>query len=277
MSGQPQRYDYPHVKLTHDPLSLVLCQVSFSAIRKMPTFIPEIQDRLRRKGFPNDASGTGQNLVLTQSPEGVKTEALPMRRDEFRSKDERWAVVIAADGLALLTTAYDRYSGFHEHLLLALQEVDAVAELRLGQINRLGIRYIDVIEPAPGETHRDYLQATLHGLQSDVFIGDGPVIQSQTFGRTLLGTLAVRVWQNNTAQVIPPDILLGKPMPMNFSVPAGKLITLIDTDHAIQGAWDYDLPKVLATMDALHEGINRAWFRDIITPHALTTWGADHA
>lgn len=270
-------YDYPRLKLTRDPLSLVLCQVRFSAIRKMPDFIPDIQDRLRRKGFPNDASGNGQNLVITQGPDGMQTEAKAVRRDEFRTKDERWAISIGPDALSLVTTAYDRYRGFHEKLLLCLQEVDAVAELSLCQVNRVGIRYIDVIDPEEGETFRDYLKKPLHGLQSDVYLDDGQVIQSQTIGRTKMGTMSVRIWQNNQGQVIPPDILLGKPMPLSISVGPGKLITLVDTDHFVQGAWDFDHPSVLETADELHQGINRAWFNDVITPHARTAWGATDA
>lgn len=268
-------YEYPRLKLTRDPLSLVLCQVRFSAIRKMPDYIPDIQDRLRRKGFPNDASGQGQTLVISQTPEGLmKTDAKAVRRDEFRSKDERWAAVISPDSLALVTTAYDRYRGFHEHLTMILQEVDAVAELRLSQVHRLGIRYIDVIEPQDGETFRDYLKGPLHGLQSDVFLDNAQVIQSQTVGRTKEGTLSVRIWQNDQGQVVPPDILQGKPMPMRINVPMNKLITLVDTDHFVQGAWDYDLTSVMETMDVLHQGINRALFNDVITPHARTAWGA---
>lgn len=267
-------YEYPRYKLKRDPLSLVLCQVRFSAIRKMPDFIPDIQDRLRRKGFPNDASGEDQNLIITQGPGGVETKTQPVRRDEFRSKDECWAVTLAPDSLVLITTAYDRYKGFHEHMRQALEEVDAVAELNLCQVNRIGIRYIDVIQPNPKETFRDYVKEPLHGLQTDVFLDTNQVIQSQTTGRTNMGTLSVRVWQNNQGQVIPPDIIQPKPMPMRIKAELGKLITLVDTDHFVQGAWDYDLNSVMDTVDELHQGINRAWFNDIIKPYALTVWEA---
>lgn len=270
-------YDYPRYKLTRDPLSLVLCQLRFSAIHKMPDFIPDIQDRLRRKGFPDDASGTGQTLLIKKGPDGVETDAKPVRHDEFRSKDGHWAVVIEPSSIALVTTAYDRYRGFAEALRLILQEVDEVAELNLGQVHRLGIRYIDVIDPGEGETYRDYLKQPLHGLQSDVFVDDGQVIQSQTIGRTALGTLSVRVWQNNQGQVIPPDIHQRKPMPMSVTVDNGKLITLVDTDHAVEGAWDYDLENVLETADELHKVVNRVWFNDTITDHALAVWGAEDA
>ena len=270
-------YEYPNLKLSKDPLSLVLCQVRFSAIRKMPDHIPDIQDRLRRKGFPIDASGSGQTLVVTQGPEGMQTDVKPIRRDEFRSKDGHWSVSIGIDALSLVTTAYDRYKGFSEKLELCLQEVNAVAELNLCQVLRIGIRYIDVIEPSENETFRDYLKEPLHGLRSDVYLGGKQVIQSQTIGSTKMGTMSVRIWQNNHGQLIPPDILQGKPMPTLASAEPGKLITLVDTDHFVEGTWDFDIPKVLETSNALHQGANRAWFNDVITPHALNKWGATNA
>lgn len=270
-------YEYPRLKLTRDPLSLVLCQIRFSAIRKMPDFIPEIQNRLRRKGFPNDASGQGQAFVITQGSEGAKADAKALRRDEFRSKDECWAVVIAPESLALVTSAYDRYHGFHEQLLMILQEVDAVAELHLSQIHRLGIRYIDVINPQEGETFRDYLKEPLHGLQTDVFLDNAQVIQSQTIGRTRMGTFSIRIWQNDQGHLVPPDLLQGKPMPMRMNVGHGRLITLVDSDHFVEGAWDYNVSNVLSTLDGLHQGMNRVWFNDVIKPHALHVWGATNA
>jgi uncharacterized protein (TIGR04255 family) len=271
-------YEYPRYKLHRDPLSLVLCQLRFSAIRKMPELVPDIQDRLRRKGFPNDASSEVQSLVISQGPQGTEAEPRTVRRDEFRSKDQRWSLVIASDMLALVTTAYDRYHGFNERLRLVLEEVDAVAELSLTQVHRLGIRYVDVIDPGDGETYRDYLREPFHGVQSDVYVDGHQAVQSQTVGRTRMGTLTVRVWQNNQGQVVPPDIMQGaSPMPPGVEVQPNRLITLVDTDHATQGAWDYDLDSVLETADALHQGINRAWFNDIITPHALKAWGAENA
>ena len=48
-------YNYTHYKLHQDPLSLVLCQVKFSKVRKIPELIPQIYDLLRKEGFPEDA------------------------------------------------------------------------------------------------------------------------------------------------------------------------------------------------------------------------------
>ena len=259
-------------KLHNDPLSLVLCQIRFSRVRKMADFIPAIQDRLRRNGFPSDVSGMLQQILLTAA--GPQTHQT--KQDEFRSADNTWSIAVGEDMLVLITSNYDRFAGFAAKLRLALEAVDASAELRHGLVSRIGLRYVDVIEPQAGETHCDYLQQNLHGPKSAVFT-DGQLVHLESAGRTQIGTMILRITQNNQGMLIPPDMVL-KPMRHKQTPTPGKLITLIDTDHFVEGEWPYNLNTIIDTVDHLHRGINTAFFRDTITRHAKITWKAeDHA
>ena len=56
----------PKKKLTHAPLSLVLAQVRFSPLFLMGEYVPRIQDQLRQKGYPVNAS------VTVKSKDGVE-------------------------------------------------------------------------------------------------------------------------------------------------------------------------------------------------------------
>ncbi len=259
-------------KLHNAPLSLVLCQVRFSRVRKMAEFIPAIQDRLRRIGFPSDVSGLLQQVLLTAAgPQLSQT-----KQDEFRSADNTWSIAVGEDTLVLITTNYDRFAGFADKLRLAVEIVDAAAELRHGQITRIGLRYIDVIQPQAGETNRDYLQTNLHGPQSAIFT-DGQLVHLESAGRTAIGTMILRITQNDQGILVPPDIVL-KPMRHNQVAKPGQLITLIDSDHYVEGEWPFDLKAMIETVDHLHRGINTLFFRDVVTKHATTVWKAeDHA
>jgi len=259
-------------KLHNDPLSLVLCQIRFSRVRKMAEYIPAIQDRLRRNGFPSDLSGILQQMLLTAAgPQTIQT-----KQDEFRSADNTWSIVVGEDTLVLITSNYDRFAGFADKLRLAIETVDAAAELRHGQITRIGLRYIDVIQPQDGETHRDYLKANLHGPQSAVFT-QGPLVHLEAAGRTDLGTMILRITQNDQGILVPPDIAL-KPLRYKQVTKPGQLLTLIDSDHFVEGEWPFDLKAIIETVDQLHRGINTAFFRDVVTKHATTIWKAeDHA
>lgn len=264
-------YSYNHYKLHNDPLSLVLCQIKFSKVRRMPEFITQIHDLLRREGFPEDVSATVQQIVITP---GNPPEIIERKQDEFRSKDNSWSLTIGEDMLVLVTTAYDRFEGFANRLKRCLEIVDQVAEIHHGSINRIGLRYVDVINPAPDETFRSYLQESLHGPKSLVFTDSNHWLHLESVGRTASGTMIVRITQNDQGMVLPPDII-HKPMSHKMKIAPGNLITLVDTDHYVEGSWDFDLESIMNTTNELHEAINAAWFNDLITPKALERWRAE--
>lgn len=265
-------YQYPHYKLHKDPLSLVLCQIRFSKVRRMPEFIPQIHDLLRKEGFPEDVSATVQQVVITP---GNKPEITERKQDEFRSKDNQWSLTIGEDMLALVTTAYDRFEGFASRLKRSLEVIDQIAEIHHGMINRIGLRYVDVIDVPEGKTYKDFLQTSLHGPISSVFTQSNQWLHLESVGRTQLGTMIVRITQNDKGIVLPPDII-HKPMKHKMQIEAGKIITLVDTDHFVEGAWDYDLDSIMSTTNELHEAINAAWFNDLVTKEALEIWEAEH-
>lgn len=238
----------------------------------MPEFIPQIHDLLRKEGFPEDVSATVQQIVITP---GNQPQIIERKQDEFRSKDNSWSLTIGEDMLVLVTTAYDRFEGFSSRLKLCLELVDQVAEIHHGSISRIGLRYVDVIIPRSGETFRNYLQPSLHGPQSAVFTEPNQWMHMESVGRTVIGTMVMRITQNDQGVVSPPDII-HKPMSSKIKVDAGKLITLVDTDHYVEGSWDYDLTSIMDTTNELHEAINAAWFNDLVTPEALKIWEAEH-
>ena len=51
--------------LSAQPLVLVLCQVRFSAVRRMERYIPGIQDAFRRTGLPIERAGKVPQVTFT--------------------------------------------------------------------------------------------------------------------------------------------------------------------------------------------------------------------
>lgn len=240
----------------------------------MPDYIAAIHDLLRKEGFPEDVSGTVQQVLISPGePPRITTQ----KQDEFRSRDNQWSLTISEDVLILVTTAYDRFQGFADRLRKCLEIIDQVAEIRHGQVHRIGLRYVDVIDPRPDETFHDYLQSSFHGLKSSIITSPEQWLHLEFVGRTSLGTMVLRITQNEQGMVVPPEIMpVLKPMDYKVKAETGKLITLIDTDHFVEGAWDYDLAAIMNTADELHAAIDSVWFQNIITPYALNEWGAEN-
>ncbi|MBI1751429.1 MAG: TIGR04255 family protein [Acidobacteria bacterium] len=262
---------YPHYKLTEDPLALVLCQVRFSRVQKMPDYIPEIQERLRKEGFPEDASVQVGRIHWEM---GKQPETTQVQHSEFRSKDGWWGIAINDDNLALFTTHYDRFNGFGERLGNILRVINEVVDLSPGSVTRVGLRYIDVVVPKPGETWKLYLHPGLHGPDADAFPDSAPSMMQEHSGRTNHGTITVRISQNNQGMVLPQGTLV-KPMEFRQTFDPNQLLTLIDTDHFVEGKWDFDIASILETVDVLHQGSNTVFFNSLITKHARMAWGAE--
>jgi uncharacterized protein (TIGR04255 family) len=84
----------PKDRLTNAPLSLVLAQVRFSPLFLMAEYVPRIQDQLRQKGYPVNASVTVKERQLT--PGG--SAARDREHWEFMSKDRRTSVDVRDQG-----------------------------------------------------------------------------------------------------------------------------------------------------------------------------------
>lgn len=153
--------------------------------------------------------------------------------------------------------------------------MDEVAGLQSGSITRVGLRYIDVIVPKPDESWRNYLQPSLQGLASPIFVGGEPLLGMEFHGQTTNGRLTIRITQNDQGQLVPPGTLV-KPMNFRLKNLGSQLLTLIDSDHYVEGQWDFSMEELLETVDALHMGINTVFFKNVVSEHALTAWGAEH-
>ena len=63
----------PPLRLPGSPLVLVLCQVRIATVRDMAGYIPALQDRLRRDGFPGVLGGDYAALFSRASGGGARS------------------------------------------------------------------------------------------------------------------------------------------------------------------------------------------------------------
>ena len=54
----------PPLKLHKSPLVMVLAQVRISHVAKMGDYVDDVQERLRRSGFPRFEEGRGHEILL---------------------------------------------------------------------------------------------------------------------------------------------------------------------------------------------------------------------
>lgn len=255
----------------------VLGQVRFSPILLMDRYVPEIQDELRRNGFPGYRQGVAEEVTwrfpADPSEEPVaETSSTP--RWEFSTVDGTWRIVLTNNAVTLATSAYIRYEDpFEIRFKTALAAIDAQVGLQI--VTRLGLRYVDLVQPAKGESFEEYLQPWLLGRPpASVGLHDVyPYVQTK--GRTDAGYMIIRCVYTNAGYVIPPDLLdLG--LPVKRTVQAGEAVAILDLDHFFAGQLSFDVDGVMTRLADLHDSLDLA-FRNSVTDHALEKWGAETA
>ena len=261
-----------YVPLSKNPLVLVLCQVRFSPVRKMGDYIPGIQEAFRRHGFPIERAGKIQQLTIT--PAGV--DIVEQDRWEYRTKDEQWSVTVFQDSVVLQTTTYERFEGFAEKLEAAVKTVlEETEQDKLGLIQRVGLRYIDLIRPGDGESFRDYLRPGFHGASDAPFATGSHRLHVESVGRTSVGdtpgTMVLRVAQNDQGFDLPPDLIGGAPkfLPRAQS---GELVTLVDMDHFIEGKFDPSAEWVTARAYVMHDHLIETFHEHVVSAKAIEVW-----
>jgi uncharacterized protein (TIGR04255 family) len=261
-----------YVPLSKQPLVLVLCQVRFSPVRKMGDYISSIQEVFRRHEFPIERAGKIQQLTIT--PAGV--QAVEQDRWEYLTKDERWSVTVLQDSVVLQTTAYERFENFAEQLEVAVRTVLGLTEQdKLGIVQRVGLRYVNLIQPAAGEDFRIYLRPGFRGASDAPFVPRSHRLYVESVGRTSVGdtpgTMVLRVTQNDQGFDLPPDLIVGAP---KFQQRArnGELVTLIDMDHFIEGTFDPSAEWVTARAYAMHDHLIETFHEHVVSKKAIEVW-----
>lgn len=257
----------PPLKLHKSPLVSVLAQVLTSPVAKMADYAADVQERVRRNGFPRFVEGTVQELLLT--PAGPQLRTHP--RWEFQDKDRTTAIILTQTGIVLHTREYDTFDAFSKHLKLALDVVEAVVKPSL--VERLGLRYVDLIRPSVGEAWTDYVKPGLHGIVDGAVDMQSSLHRSETVGKTAVGQLIVRCFQMEGG-FLPPDLAATSLDYSSVVLGPNEKVTLIDLDHYAELTREYDAEQVLEDMWRLHDNLDLA-FRECITDHALTRWKAE--
>jgi uncharacterized protein (TIGR04255 family) len=257
----------PPLHLLHSPLVLVIAQVRISTVLQMSEYVPQIQERLRREAFPVFRTSQTQEIVF--GPD----KPVMSRRERwlFSNKEMQRTVILTPNFVALAASVYTVFDDFAETLRTVLSVVGSATQVALSE--RLGLRYVNVIRLAEGESFSQYLHAGLGGVPPSDLGANTVLQQVQIHADTGMGTLAVRLWQKDDGTFMPPD-LKDEVVKATITLSSKETVTVLDIDHISVRSRDFDADHLVEDMWQLHDGSDRA-FRAIATDFARTRWGAE--
>lgn len=259
-------------KLSRAPVYFTLAQVRFNPIFALDSYVPSIQDQLRRQGYPDTKRGmlTTFNLNVGNPAEG-STPQVPVSqttRYTFSNIDKTQGFILDQGALSFQTTEYDTFGRFAEKLLMGLKVVHQAVSL--SYTDRIGLRYLDAIYPKVNEALSDYLSKRVLGLYRRL---NGSLVHafSETVITNDLGRVVARTILQDGEIGFPPDL---QPMELQLSERFRLLRgqhAILDTDGSREHRDGFDLNHIETHLSAVHSVVIEA-FKAIVTERALEIW-----
>jgi uncharacterized protein (TIGR04255 family) len=258
-------------KMKKAPVYFALLQVRFSPVANMAKYVPEIQDLLRKQDY---TEFQGQNVTeIALQLQDVAAEPVMTSRPiwTFSNAGKTRSLVLGTDLLTFQTTEYETFEDFVPALITPLRFVHETVQL--SGISRVGLRYLDAVQPAPGTHLADYLVPGLLGAE----VGGAPRsgYGQWIFDRSVSGMpsqLIIRTYRAPSNLAFPPD--LGIPdltLNARFTERGEMDHAVLDTDHYVEAPLPLDLTLLEAVMTQLHVSINEAFYACVV-PEALKAW-----
>jgi uncharacterized protein (TIGR04255 family) len=258
----------PALRLTKTPLIFVLAQVRVAPIVQIESFLPSIQETVRHQGFPNLVK---RKFRITEQPPTSDASAQTEERAqwEYINPDHTCSILVDDSSLVLQTTSYASGEDFLGKLALALNAF--VAHAKPTQLLRVGLRYVDLIQPTESHSISDLVSPVLREAPAGV-PGEPWVHVWETLRQTSPRTrLLIRYTEQPQGFAFPPDIgpfiSLRLPQPPQQKIRFG----LLDTDHFHEEVSTFTSPLVLERIGDLHDILDQA-FRKLVSPTALQAW-----
>lgn len=256
--------------LKNAPVYFTVAQVRFNPVLKLKDYLADIQEGLRRLGYPDFRPET--LLTLQFGPQGAAgpVQHVTAERFVFGNAAKTHCFVLATDALSLLSTRYGTFEDFSKAFLDGLLVVHKTVGLDF--IERVGLRYLDRVVAKPGEQLSAYLTEEVRGLASKL-----AVASASSYAETRAELNGVQLVARTVIQSGP----LGFPAdmePMGLTVEArflehDGLHAILDSDGFVQRREAFSAANVMAHLKSIHDVIDKA-FRATATKHAFEVWGA---
>jgi uncharacterized protein (TIGR04255 family) len=260
-------------KFKNAPVYMTIGQVQHNPLLSLSSFLPEIQERMRKGGYPDfSRSAAVQFTIQAGEGSGEHTpHANMVERFLFFNIAQTSGFIIQANSLSFRTSEYDTFETFWAELEKGLDILNkAIGGLSF--VERLGLRYLDAVAPIEGESLNEYLAPHVMGLPA--CMQDSKFLH--TFSEAILvaenvGHVVSRTLIQNGPLGFPPDLPAdGLKINARFQAIANEH-AMIDTDGSNNERRAYDLEEIRTRMDDIHKQIAKC-FHATVTDHARAAW-----
>lgn len=192
-------------KWKNPPVFYAVAQFRFHQVLAMDKYLPEVQDRLRLRGFPDFRTANEFEVEL-----GSQQVTAKEARWSFLNRTQTQAYVLTTSSLAFHTTNYEDFEQFSEQVLLGLEDFHEVVKLEL--LTRIGLRLLDAVTTTEALPVEKALEPGLFGAFSNLG-GNLEHSYLETVQRIENRQLVSKVFVVARGLPLPPDL---HPLPLNL-------------------------------------------------------------
>lgn len=224
------------------PLVYMIGMVRFPKVPRMGRFASGLHDALR-SDYPLLDEVNAQAVRAEIGPEGMRLEQIETRVWQSAARDKSFAFLLGDEFLGLHTASYVDHQDFARRFETGLRKLLGVPGVGIEWVQSVGIRYINLIVPRPGEALTRYLRPQalpMEGLTEDSLLELRESLSVAAY-RSRLGDLRVQVLRNPPT-TIPPE--LDTPLVSTNGwkpVRPGAEFAILDIDHGVR----FDPPEAI--------------------------------
>lgn len=147
-------------QMRNAPGYFTIAQVRFNPILSLSTFLPGIQENLRKHGFADFKKAVVMTFAFTpvvnKEAESQVPPAQPLERFIFADTENTQNFLLDHGALSFQSTKYEVFETFSAELMRGVELLDRMVG-GLSFVERIGLRYLDAIMPHAGENLSQYL------------------------------------------------------------------------------------------------------------------------
>jgi uncharacterized protein (TIGR04255 family) len=231
----------------------------------MEKYVPEIQERFRKAGFPELHEGQIHNQIVVDGKTVAENRTTQW---DFVNKTNTTSIQLNLDAITVQTTEYSRFEDLEETIKLAVTALHEI--VNPSQVHRYGLRYVNVIPIEADSSFDQWVYPNLLGYPN---LPDAHRIGS--FSETVMVTepssrLVARCITMHSGIPLPAD-LMPCTLKLPFTVPMNEPFVILDNDHGRVGPEDFNPIIAVDAIAKLHDLLELA-FQTSVTPQALETW-----
>lgn len=259
----------------HAPLVFVLAQVRFlpNAAAAPENLRDAITKRIGDR-FPTISQTNGLSIELNLDAEPNVLRTAQAAIYDLVNSDVDAMVRVQHDTLTYAVTSYVDSSHFRAEWL---EITDALADVQVTTVTRLGLRYVDFLMPPHGRRPEDYVNAPWNLTEMPKLPGaeGGPDLHvSMVDVAYKAGRMRLQFMRGFGVPSLPMD-LQGMLSPRQRSAQAEpRECGVIDSDRWVDGEHRADRATLSQVFTQMHTDVSSA-FHAMITPLALSEWHSE--